>query len=32
MDLNNTTPLDALRLVQEWQEQLENDGAVKRPR
>lgn len=32
VDLNGTTPLDALRLIQEWQEQLESDGAVKRPR
>jgi DNA mismatch repair protein MutS len=32
VDLNGTTPLDALKLIQEWQEQLESDGAVKRPR
>jgi DNA mismatch repair protein MutS len=32
VDLNGTTPLDALRLIQDWQDQLENDGAVKWPR
>jgi DNA mismatch repair protein MutS len=32
VDLNGTTPLEALKLIQDWQEQLENDGAVKRPR
>ncbi|MDZ4659896.1 MAG: hypothetical protein SH868_20155, partial [Bythopirellula sp.] len=32
VDLNTTTPLAALKLVEEWQELLADEGAVKRPR
>jgi DNA mismatch repair protein MutS len=32
IDLNDTTPLEALQLIQEWQSQLADEGAVTRPR
>jgi DNA mismatch repair protein MutS len=32
VDLNDTTPLEALQLIQEWQGQLADEGAVTRPR
>jgi DNA mismatch repair protein MutS len=31
VDLNGTTPLEALQLIQEWQEQLADEGAIPRP-
>ncbi len=32
IDLNGTTPLEALQLLEEWQAQLMDQGAIKRPR
>jgi DNA mismatch repair protein MutS len=32
IELNDTTPLEALQLIQEWQGQLADEGAVTRPR
>lgn len=32
VDLNDTTPLEALQLIQDWQGQLADEGAVPRPR
>lgn len=32
IDLNDTTPLEALQLIQEWQGQLADEGTTARPR